>query len=272
MSVRFWGVRGSTPCPGPQTARYGGNTPCVEVRCGSHVLIFDAGTGIRSLGCSLVREAAAGDFDLFLSHTHLDHIIGLPFFAPLHLPDQIIRIWAGHLMTGWRIENVVGKMMNYPFFPIQIETLQASLKFHDFHAGDVLTPRPGVTMRTAPLDHPDGATGYRIEYAGRSMAYLTDTELGDGPIGPALLSLADRASLLILDTTYTDEEYPAHVGWGHSTWRQGMRLANAANVETLCLFHHNPAHDDTAMDAIAAAAESERSGTIVAREGLSIDL
>jgi phosphoribosyl 1,2-cyclic phosphodiesterase len=244
----------------------------VEVRCGNHILIFDAGTGIRSLGRTLVKEATSADFDVFLSHTHLDHLIGLPFFGPLHLKDQVVRMWAGHLTPGWRIEDVVSKMMSYPFFPIQIETFEATVEFCDFRAGDVLNPRPGVTLRTARLDHPDSATGYRIEYAGRSIAYLTDTEIGDGAIDPALLSLAEGATFLILDTTYTDEEYPAHVGWGHSTWRQGVRLANAAGVKTLCLFHHNPEHDDTVMDAIATAAKSERPGTIVAREGLSVDL
>jgi phosphoribosyl 1,2-cyclic phosphodiesterase len=244
----------------------------VEVRCDHDILIFDAGTGIQSLGRTLVKEATIADYDVFLSHTHLDHLLGLPFFAPLHLKDRVVRLWAGHLTPNWRLEEVVGKMMCYPFFPIQIETVQADVEFHDFRAGEVLTPRPGVTLRTGLLAHPDGATGYRIEYAGRSIAYLTDTEIGDGPIDPALLSLATSASLLILDTTYTDEEYPAHVGWGHSTWRQGIRLANAASVKTLCLFHHNPEHDDTVMDAIATAADGERPGTIVAREGLSVEL
>jgi len=277
LSVRFWGVRGSIACPGPATARYGGNTPCVEVRCGEHVLIFDAGTGIRALGQALLQPSKEGaqpgsdGFDIFLSHGHIDHVVGLPFFAPMFEKGQVIRVWAGTLQSAGGVEEALRKLMSFPLFPLQVEALRADLDFHDFRAGDTIHPRPGVTLRTAPLNHPGGAAGYRIEYGGRAVAYLTDFETGAAP-DPRLLALARGADLVIVDATYTDEELPSHRGWGHSSWQQGVRLADAAGVGRLCLFHHDPDHDDDAMDAIAAAAQQMRPGTIVAREGLRIEL
>jgi phosphoribosyl 1,2-cyclic phosphodiesterase len=272
MAVRFWGVRGSIACPGPSTLRYGGNTPCVEVVCGRHTLIFDAGTGIRHLGNALVQAVNTNDFDIFLSHGHIDHVVGLPFFAPLFVKDQVVRVWGGNLQEAGGVKQAVKKLMSFPFFPLQVDALQARLEFHDFSAGDSINPRPGITLRTAPLNHPGGATGYRVDYGGRSVAYITDIEIGAGPLDPALISLVKDVSLLILDTTYTNEELPSHAGWGHSSWQQGIELANAADAEQLCLFHHDPDHDDNLMDKIAAEAKMSRPGTIVAREGLKVDI
>jgi phosphoribosyl 1,2-cyclic phosphodiesterase len=272
MSVRFWGVRGSVPCPGPDTVRYGGNTSCVEIRCGDQVLIFDAGTGLRPLGGALMAAGQVADTDIFLSHCHIDHLFGLPFFMPLHAKGYRIRIWAGNLKPAGSVEDAVRKMMSHPLFPIEIDIAKSNVEFCDFRAGETLNPRPGITLRTAPLIHPGGATGYRIEFAGRSVAYLTDTEMPSGPVDPAMLALAKGASLVIIDSTYTDAELPSHAGWGHSSWQQCIRLANAAGAQRLCLFHHDPDHDDTIMDAIAAAAGAARPGTIVASEGLCIEL
>ncbi len=272
MSLRFWGVRGSFPCPGANTVRYGGNTACVEIRCGEHILIFDAGTGIRQLGDALVSESRTMEVDLFFSHCHIDHIIGLPFFAPLYLTEQTVSLWAGHLGPEIAIDHALRRLMSYPLFPIQVEAFRANVKFRNFSAGDTLTPRPGITVRTAPLHHPDGATGYRIDYAGRSVAYLTDTEFPDVLIDPAILALAQNSDLVILDATYTDDELPTHIGWGHASWQQGVKLVNMAGAKALCLFHHDLDHDDTFMDAVAKAADAARPGTIVAYEGLRIDL
>jgi phosphoribosyl 1,2-cyclic phosphodiesterase len=271
MSVRFWGVRGSIPCPGPGTLRYGGNTSCVEVRCGDQLLIFDAGTGLRPLGAALMAEGNIADTDIFLSHCHIDHLFGMPFFLPLHAEGYRIRIWAGNLKPASGVEDAVRKMMSHPLFPIEIDIAKSNVEFHDFRAGETLNPRPGITVRTAPLNHPGGATGYRLEFAGRALAYITDTEMANGAV-PAILALAKDASLVIIDATYSDSELPSHAGWGHSSWQQCIRLANAAGAKTLCLFHHDPDHDDATMDAIAAAAGTERSGTIVAKEGLCIEL
>ncbi len=272
MLIRFWGVRGSIPCPGPDTARYGGNTPCVEVRCGDRILIFDAGTGIRALGHSLMNGGRAGDTDIFFSHCHLDHVIGLPFYAPLFKAGNRVHLWAGHFEEQPGVEEAVRKIMSFPLFPIEVETFQAHLEFHDFRAGDRLDPRPGIVVRTMPLSHPGGSTGYRVDYAGRSAAYLTDVELGNGPFDEGAMVLAKGAGALIVDATYTDKEIPAHIGWGHSSWQQVVRFANEAGAGKLCLFHHDPNHDDAFMDAMAAAADKARPGTLVAREGLAVEL
>jgi phosphoribosyl 1,2-cyclic phosphodiesterase len=267
MSVRFWGVRGSIACPGPATVRYGGNTSCVEVNCGDHLLIFDSGTGIRLLGEQL-KHGRPIDADLFYSHTHLDHVVGLPFFAPCYDNRSRINLWAGHLRHGMGIEEVIGKTMAPPLFPVPLGILAAQLSFQDFTAGDSLVPHPGIELRTGPLTHPDGATGYRVEYAGKAVAYITDTEHRVTRRDPNVLKLIEAADIFIYDSTYTDYEYPAHRSWGHSTWQEGVRLANAAKAGTLVIFHHDPSHDDAFMDQVAAEAEAMRPGTIVAREGL----
>jgi phosphoribosyl 1,2-cyclic phosphodiesterase len=272
MRIHFWGVRGSIPCPGPDTVRYGGNTPCVEIRCGNHVLIFDAGTGIRALGRTLVDAGMAADTDIFFSHCHLDHVIGLPFYAPLFNASNRVHLWAGHFDQQPGLEEAVRKVMSFPLFPIEVETFRAHLEFHDFHAGDALAPRPGVVVRTMPLSHPGGATGYRVEYGGHSAAYLTDIELGNGPFDQGAMALAKDTGALIVDATYTDKEMPAHLGWGHSSWQQVVRFANEAGVGKLCLFHHDPDHDDAFIDAMEAAADEMRPGTMAAREGLIIEL
>ena len=268
FTVRFWGVRGSIACPGPDTIRYGGNTSCVEIRCGAHLLIFDGGSGLRPLGNELLRTAQALDFDLFYSHTHFDHIVGLPFFAPCYDARSHIRIWAGHLKPNSGIEAVLGKMMSPPLFPIPIDIFAAKLEFRDFSAGETLKPYRGITLQTGPLNHPNGATGYRLEFGGKAVAYITDTEHQPRGLDPNVMQLIDHADVMIYDATYTDEEYPAHHDWGHSTWQQGVRLADAAGVDRLILYHHDPEHDDAFMDRVAADAAKARPGTIVAHEGL----
>jgi phosphoribosyl 1,2-cyclic phosphodiesterase len=272
LSVRFWGVRGSIACPGQETARYGGNTPCVEVRCGDHILIFDAGTGLRPLGDALARERRATDLDIFLSHFHIDHVMGLPFFAPLYCKERRIRLWAGSLAPRCNLDNAIHKLMGFPLFPVQPAIFQAGFETRDFQPGDILSPRPGITLRTTPLNHPGGATGYRVDYHGHSVTYLTDIECGEGPFDPAVLELARETDLIIIDTMYTDEELPSKVGWGHSSWQQGIQLADAAAAGQLCLFHHDPEHNDICMDRIARAADAARPGTIAASEGLVIEL
>jgi phosphoribosyl 1,2-cyclic phosphodiesterase len=271
LSVRFWGVRGSIACPGPDTLRYGGNTPCVEVRCGDDILIFDGGTGLRALGNALIKRGSV-DVDIFFTHCHIDHVSGLPFFAPFFAGGHRVRLWAGNLLPKYTIEEVVRKMMSAPLFPIEVETFKAEIEYSDFHAGETLFPHQRVTLRTLPLDHPDGATGYRIEFAGRAIAYVTDTEVRSREIERNIVTLAQSADLMIYDCTYTDEEIVSRAGWGHSTWREGMRLADAAGARRFCLFHHDPSHDDAFMDRIAAAAVAARRDTVVAKEGLIVSL
>ncbi|WP_448192181.1 MBL fold metallo-hydrolase [Azospirillum sp. sgz301742] len=271
LRARFWGVRGSIASPGPDTVRTGGNTACLEVRCGDALLIFDAGTGLRALGEAL-RKRGPADLDLFLTHSHLDHICGLPFFAPAFDPASRLRVWAGHLPPGQTIREVVCSMMRPPLYPIPIETFRADVSFREFACGTDLEPAPGVRVRTGALNHPNGAVGYRVEYAGRSLCFITDTEHTPGVRDPAVLDLVRGADVMIYDSTYTDAEYPAHAGWGHSTWEECVRVAEAAGVGQAVIFHHDPARTDDELDVIAAAAERQRPGTLVAREGMELVL
>lgn len=266
--VRFWGVRGSIAVGSPEVMRYGGNTSALEIRCGSHLLLFDAGTGIRALGVALQQASTPVDADIFFTHTHYDHVCGLPHFCPAFDPHNTFRIHAGHVTDADGIKSVLKQMMCSPLFPVPLEIFQANLSFHDFHQGEVLHPKPGVTIRTGPLSHPDLATGYRVEFGGKSICYLTDTEHPAEGLDQNILALIRGADIVIYDSMYTDEEYACRKGWGHSTWQAGARLCDAAGVKTFVVFHHDPEHDDAFMDRVAAELEIARPGSVVAREGM----
>ena len=268
--VKFWGVRGSIACPSPDHMVYGGNTSCVEVAVGDHVFILDAGTGIRGLGRDLLRRGCKAA-TLLLTHTHWDHINGFPFFAPAFSADFGLRIMAGHLAgKPGGIRAVLANQMDNPTFPVPLSAMRGAFAFDDFAAGDTLTFVPGVVVRTAPLRHPNGATGYRLEYGGISVCYVTDTEHVPGESNRHILGLIAGADLVIYDSTYTDDEFPAKVGWGHSTWQEGVRLAQAAGVKRLVIFHHDPDHDDRQMAAIEAEAQRLLPGTVAARDGMEL--
>jgi phosphoribosyl 1,2-cyclic phosphodiesterase len=269
FNLRFWGVRGSIACSGPRTVRYGGNTSCIEVRCGERLLIFDGGTGLRYLGNTLKDQV---DADLFLTHTHFDHVCGLPFFRPFFEPKNRWRLWAGHLAEGMTLRRVLGEFMMSPLFPVPPQVFRARMEYREFKAGETLQAGPQVAVRTAVLNHPDGATGYRVEYGGRSLCYLTDTEHVPGAPDRSILELIAGADLVIYDSMYTDAEYDTYVGWGHSTWQEGVRLCRAAGARRLAVFHHDPEHDDDLLDGIAREVEKALPGSFVAKDGLSLQL
>ncbi len=266
--VRFWGVRGSVPCPGPGTVRYGGNTSCLEIRCGGRLLIMDAGTGLRGLSGSLGPGPL--DADLFMTHTHLDHVCGWPYLEALTDPGTALAAWSGHLEPPHTLEGVLRRFLKDPVTPATEETVRARIAWKDFAAGDVLVPREGVTVRTAMLRHPNGACGYRVEHGGKAICYITDTEHVAGEPDRNVLGLIEGADIVIYDATYTDEEFPRFVSWGHSTWQEGVRLCDAAGVKTFVAFHHEPGRDDDRMDALAAEIEAARPGSVVAREGMAL--
>lgn len=271
FSLTFWGVRGTIPCPSPSHMGFGGNTSCIEVTTGTRKIILDAGTGIRMLGKAFMADGVK-QATLLLSHTHLDHISGFPFFVPAFRGDFSFRIMAGHLNGDPDIRTVLARQMERPLFPVPLQTMGCALSFLDVHSGDSFALEDGVRVRTASLNHPDGATGYRIEYRGRSVAYITDTEHRPDGLDTNILKLIDGCDLFIYDSTYTDAEYATKVGWGHSTWREGVRLAQAARVGQLALFHHEPDHDDTVMAAIEREAQAVWPHVFAAREGSTIDL
>ncbi len=271
FSVRFWGVRGSIACSCPSTSGYGGNTSCLEVRCGDRLLILDCGTGLRYLGRFM---EAHGDTsaDILLTHTHFDHICGVPFFTPLFTEGNRFRLWAGHLMPDLTIHDALKAMMVPPFFPVPPEIFKAELAFEDFQAGEARDLGGGIRVATIGLNHPDGATGYRIEFAGRVLCYVTDTEHVVGQPDQNVLRLIDGADLVIYDSMYTDEEFKNHIGWGHSTWQEGARLCKAAGVGRFVAFHHDPEHSDALLDRIASQAAEVSPGAVVAREGQVLTL
>ena len=254
--------------------RYGGNTACVEVRCGKHIVIFDGGTGLRPLGKSLLEAGDPILADIFYSHCHLDHVCGLPFFAPLDRATTNLRLWAGNLLPDDSLRKALGRLFSAPLFPDgTFDRLTAGTEFHDFRVGATLVPNPDIIVRSAPLVHPGGCTGYRLEYHSHAVAYITDTEhRSDGGLDRNIIALAQNADLLIYDCTFTQEEHSSRIGWGHSTWEEGIRLADEACVKTLAIFHHDPAHDDSFLDRLGAQAAVARPGTMVAAEGAMIRL
>jgi phosphoribosyl 1,2-cyclic phosphodiesterase len=270
--VKFWGVRGSIACPSPDHVRFGGNTSCVEVGAGDHRFILDAGTGIRALGNRFLKSDVRTIY-LLLSHTHWDHINGLPFFRPAYDPGRRMHILAGHLKDqGLSIEGVLNQQMREPVFPVPLDAMKAIVECEDFEAGDAFELFPGVRLRTAALNHPNGATGYRIEHAGKSACYITDTEHVPGQPDERVLRLIEGADLVIYDSTYTEAEFADHVGWGHSTWNEGMRLCQIAGAKQLATFHHDPDHEDGMMDRIEAEAQAAWSTIVVTRECMTLRL
>ncbi len=265
--VKFWGVRGSIPCPGPDTAIYGGNTPCVEIRCGSNVLIFDAGTGIRPLGNILAADNVR-DVDLFLTHTHLDHINGFPMFNFLFDDKNQLKIWAGRREVWSSIKDIFEKFMAPPIWPLSIENLGAEIIFSDFEIGQVFSPKPGIIIRTVNLNHPQGAVGYRVDFSGKSICYVTDTEHAKDCRDQNILKLIEGADIVIYDASFTDEEYPNFVGWGHSTWQEGVRLCTDAGAQRLAVFHHLPGRSDDELAIIDSSVGVLLPGSVVAREGM----
>ena len=269
MQIEFWGVRGSIASPGPDTAAVGGNTSCVALRCGSTNIILDAGTGLRGLGDSRLGELRGLPFEatVLLSHFHWDHIQGLPFFVPAYLPSTKLTI-LGATNGVMSLEETLSHQMTAPVFPVRLDELRAELTLRDIRAGLPFAVGE-ATVRAVKLNHPGGVHAYRIDHGGRSVVYATDTEHYEC-MDPGLLSLAEGADVLIYDSQYTPEEYPAKVGWGHSTYAAGVDVAKKAGVGELVLFHHDPRRNDAAVAQIEERARALFPRSVAAREGLKI--
>jgi len=291
--LKIWGVRGSIPVPGPTTVRYGGNTSCIEVRAEGEIIVLDAGTGIRELGLALEREFGSRPIriTLLISHAHWDHIQGLPFFTPLYNDKNEIRIF-GYDGSEDGLAKILKSQMTAPVFPVALYDLPGkidikTLETNDFKIGN-------VHVRSKQMNHPGVCVGYRLSTGTGSIAYLPDNESFDGhkllsieshslsPEEAKKQAIEDRANLvkflhgsdiLLLDTQYTDEEYQEHIGWGHGTISSAVALARDAGVRKLVLFHHDPRHDDAAIDSMLvtarelAAGNGSRLEVEAAREG-----
>jgi phosphoribosyl 1,2-cyclic phosphodiesterase len=267
VRIKIWGVRGSTPTPQIENLKFGGNTSCLEVRAiGHESVIFDAGSGIRGLGKALVEEAAGKPISaaIFLTHFHWDHIQGMPFFNPLYGPANAVSFYSGS--TGQPLRETLDGQMTMPYFPINFSQVAAKRDFQQLQTGEAVQVK-GLTVRPFALNHPQGASGYRIEANGVVIIYATDFEHGVPEYDALLRTYAEGADVLICDTQYTPAEYETHRGWGHSTWQNGVMLARDARVQHLMLFHHDPEHDDTFMMQLAQQARMQFENTTAAWEG-----
>jgi len=263
--LRCWGTRGSLPAARPSTNRYGGNTPCVEVRVEGRLFIFDAGSGIRTLGESLRREKGRIEADVFFTHYHWDHIHGFPFFAPAYAPQNLFRVW-GERRGRTSVKEILAGQMAMPYFPVPLSAMRARIEVRDVGPGQTLELGP-ATIRTQALNHPGKALSYRIEHAGHAIVYATDTEHG-ARLDERLVRHAAGADILIYDAAYTDHEIRhGRKGWGHSTWREATKVARAAGVRTLLLFHHEPNRNDDEIGRMERAARRLFRRTWAAREG-----
>lgn len=264
--VKFWGVRGSVPVSGRSTCEYGGNTSCLEIRCGDRILMLDAGSGAFLFGESLHTQET-GEVDVLFTHCHYDHIEGAPFFAPVHRSNWKIRYWSGHLFGTMTTAQMIETYMRRPYFPVGPEIFCSDASYHDFEPGSELDLGDGIVIKTTSLNHPDGAVGYRVEYDGRSICYVTDMEHTDGEPPQGLQDLVQDAGVMIYDAMYDDETFEKFKGFGHSTWQEGARLSDKCNVGQYVAFHHQPCHDDLMLDEVSRKLERKRPGSVLAREG-----
>jgi phosphoribosyl 1,2-cyclic phosphodiesterase len=277
MRIKFWGTRGSIATPGKQTVRYGGNTPCIEVRLtNDELIILDSGTGIRNLGETLIEKGESVKAYLLISHPHWDHIQGFPFFKPAFISGNELTIIGGETEKV-KLQKMITDQMNKVYFPIQLNELKALIKFRKvseskFNVFDSV-------VQTILVNHPTFAVGYRITHRGKVLVYISDNEPFDRQVAQKiknvdkaivekyLQSTSDpnqrifdfvrNADVLIHDATYTPEEYVDRVGWGHSDYLFTLKVAAEGNVKRLVLFHHDPAHNDDKIDDIVRKCENE---------------
>jgi phosphoribosyl 1,2-cyclic phosphodiesterase len=283
VKVRVWGARGSVPSPGPATARYGGNTTCVQVTLDDGTtIILDAGTGIRGLGLALPRELP-GPVHILLTHLHLDHIQGLMFFAPAFRPGAELVIW-GPPDGAAPLLDRIGRYLSAPLTPVEVRELPCDVHFREADPAQWLIG--SAMVESAAVTHRGPTLGYRITADETTLCFLPDHEPGLGmPLDRVEdewisgLGLARGADLLIHDGQYTDEEYPAHLGWGHAPLADALQFGLRAGAGRLLLFHHDPAHDDDFLDALGVQAARRwtalggRDGAVaLAAEGLELDV
>ncbi|WP_250645450.1 MBL fold metallo-hydrolase [Salidesulfovibrio onnuriiensis] len=266
MRFRFWGTRGSMPAPGPDTLRYGGNTTCLEVRCGEHLVILDGGSGIRPLGLELARNMPV-DCDIFISHTHWDHIHGLPFFVPLFVPGNTIRIYGPPnpvAMAG--VEEVLDKQLAYPHFPVRRDELKADIHYETLQDRQVID-LGFATASTLLMNHPAMNFGVKLEFGDRKFFFTGDHEPFYNIYEPGdddyeeygnivrerqqgIVDFLRGVDVMVADSQYTDREYESKRGWGHSTFRHNIELALEAGIGKLYLTHHETTRTDSELDDI----------------------
>lgn len=276
LRIQFWGVRGTIPTPGPGTVRLGGNTPCVEIRTSDgHLIIVDAGSGIRPLGIALKEESKTGiDGTILISHTHWDHIQGFPFFAPLmNSNGQKNRfVVVGQKRVGQRLEKVLAGQIIKPYLPFEFQQLTAEIDVQEVNDGECIQIGECTRVQASELRHPGGCLGFRIESGNSTFAYCTDSSHKEGRLTRGALELASGADLLVHDAQYTLAQRHKYRDRGHSSWLEAASVARQAEVGCLALFHYDPEATDDDMEQILNEARKIFPRTILSREGLTLNL
>jgi ribonuclease Z len=271
FTVTFWGVRGNVPAPGAHTLRYGGNTACVEVNAGEQQLIFDGGTGLVALGRALMQRSTAIDASLFFTNTHWDRIQGFPFFLPAFEASTRLDIYGGAGLNGASIKQQLMNQMLRPNFFTPLQSMKAEMTFHDVYAGGTFH-LGDVVVDTISLNPKTNALGFRVSWAGHSLVYATDTNHAQDTADPNLLFLAEGSDLLIFDGTYADTAYADPIAKHIIPYKTGVQVAQAAQVEQLVLFHHNPCQDDDQLDDLESEVRALFPNTFIAHENLTLRL
>ena len=275
-NLTFWGVRGSTPTVDRVNRRYGGNTPCLELTTPAGAkIILDCGTGLRMLGNRWTAELspARTDADIFVTHYHWDHIQGIPFFAPFYNPANRFRLYGfrSEFLGQDSLRRIFETQMSGPYFPATLDAVPAAREFHEIEGGASIQVRD-TRVITRWLNHPQGCLGLRFETPAGIIAYATDNEPGNAEHEANLRELADGADIFINDAQYAPGEMGAHRGWGHSSWLDGVRMAERACARHLILFHHDPDSSDETIDDLWREARLRFPNSWAASEGMSVTL
>ncbi|MEJ2054501.1 MAG: MBL fold metallo-hydrolase [Calditrichaceae bacterium] len=288
-TLKFWGVRGSIPTPGPATVRYGGNTSCAELRHKDKLFILDAGSGLRVFGNELMKNGSPVKASIFISHMHWDHIQGIPFFTPAFIPGNDFTFYGGEA-AGKDLPTIIADQMDPTYFPIEMKEMGSTMNFKALYEGQYNIE--GIPVETLYVNHPGNALGYKFQLDGKQLVYISDNEpfisadkmndpnqvlLGEDS-NQKLINFITHVDVLVHDAQYTEDEYQKKVTWGHSPVEYTVDIALKAEVKKLVLFHHDPMHDDNTIDEMLEHARkfAKSSGgnieILAASEGLLIEI
>ena len=292
LSVRFWGVRGSIPCPGPNTVIFGGNTSCIEIRADERLIIVDLGTGARPLGVWLMKndykKYGKIEADVFVTHTHWDHIMGFPVFSPVYVSNTTLRVTGPLSFEADSLEKIIENQLSYRYWPVRVGELAADIKFNQINETE-LDLGGGLTVTSKFLNHTISCLGYRFNYKGKSIATVFDhepfrnlyrnhdaRETEEGEIAAAegnekIARFLKDADIAIYDAQYSQAEYSLHLGWGHASYDHALASATGSNVKRLVFFHHDPAHTDKQLKQLEKSyAKKSPVKITMAKEGLTL--